>query len=78
MYSAYRGNFFPPAVDKVGFVDRAAGNYRLAGSSPYRRAGTDGKDIGADVDALRDAAAADKSNAGIARAQSAGCCRKGG
>ena len=35
----------------VGFVDRAGGNYRLADSSPYKRAGTDGKDPGVDLDA---------------------------
>jgi len=47
------GNFFPRSLEDVGFVDRAAGDYRLAASSPYKNAGTDGKDIGADIDALR-------------------------
>jgi hypothetical protein len=46
-------NFFPAGLDQVGFVDSAAGNYRLAASSPYKNAGTDGKDIGADIAALR-------------------------
>lgn len=46
------GNFFPASLDDVGFVDPAGGNYRLAGFSRYRRGGTDGKDIGADFDAL--------------------------
>ena len=45
-------NFYPGSLDKVGFVDRAKGNYRLTASSPYRNAGTDGKDIGCDFDAV--------------------------
>ncbi len=45
-------NFFPASFDEVQFVDRAGGNYRLAPSSPYKNAGTDGKDIGCDFDAL--------------------------
>ena len=51
-------NFFPASLDKVGFVDLAGGNYRLAASSPYRKAGTDGRDIGADIDALAPAISA--------------------
>lgn len=46
------GNFFPAALDDVGFVDLAAGNYRLADSSSYKNAGTDGADLGADIDAI--------------------------
>ncbi|PYM95004.1 MAG: hypothetical protein DME04_05955 [Candidatus Rokuibacteriota bacterium] len=46
------GNFFPAALAAVGFVDLTGGNYRLAASSPYKNAGTDGKDIGADIDAI--------------------------
>jgi uncharacterized protein (TIGR03437 family) len=45
-------NFFPASLDQVGFVDRVNGNYRLTGSSPYKNAGTDGKDIGCDFNAL--------------------------
>lgn len=45
-------NFFPPSLGDVGFVDRARGDYRLAPFSPYRRAGSDGKDPGVDFDAL--------------------------
>src|SRR5262249_22601778 len=45
-------NFFPPSLDQVGFVNRAGANYRLAATSPYKNAGTDGKDIGCDFDAL--------------------------
>ena len=45
-------NFFPPNLVAVGFVDQAADNYRLAETSPYKSAGTDGKDLGADIDAI--------------------------
>ncbi|HEV8657053.1 MAG TPA: hypothetical protein VGS96_00365 [Thermoanaerobaculia bacterium] len=43
------GNFFPSTAQDVGFVDFAGGDYRLATTSPYKAAGTDGKDIGADI-----------------------------
>jgi len=43
------GNFFPNDVAAVRFVSHAGGNYALAADSPYKSAGTDGKDIGADV-----------------------------
>jgi hypothetical protein len=46
------GNFFPSNVSQVGFVDYNGSNYRLSASSPYKNAGTDGKDIGADIDAI--------------------------
>jgi len=42
----------------VRFVDHAGGNYRLAEDSPYRSAGSDGRDIGADIPALEAALAA--------------------
>jgi hypothetical protein len=45
-------NFFPAELDDVGFVNLAAGNYRLANSSPYRGAALDGTDVGADIDAI--------------------------
>ncbi|HET8676096.1 MAG TPA: hypothetical protein VFO63_09940, partial [Blastocatellia bacterium] len=52
--SAYpAGNFFPASMSQVGFVDYAGGNYRLSSSSPYKNAGTDGRDIGADIDAIQ-------------------------
>ena len=52
--SAYpAGNFFPAGMSQIGFVDYAGGNYRLASSSPYKNAGTDGRDIGADIDAIQ-------------------------
>jgi len=50
------GNFYPPDVAAVGFVDFAGGNYRLSTSSPYIRSATDGTDVGANIDAI-DAAA---------------------
>jgi hypothetical protein len=51
------GNYFPTSLGDVGFVDFAGGDYRLGADSAYRRAGTDGVDLGADVDAV-DAAVA--------------------
>ena len=36
----------------VGFTDCAAGDYRLTAASKYRTAGTDGKALGADLDAI--------------------------
>jgi PKD repeat protein len=49
------GNYFPATLDAVGFVNRLAGDYRLSPLSPYRNAGTDGKDIGADIGAITQA-----------------------
>ena len=46
------GNFYPSAVANVGFVDYSAGNYRLRNTSPYSRRATDGRDPGADIDAV--------------------------
>ena len=43
------GNFAPANVAAVQFVNYTGGDYRLAAGSPYKNAGTDGKDIGADV-----------------------------
>jgi hypothetical protein len=43
------GNFFPTSVAAVDFVSYSGANYALASSSPYRSAGTDGTDIGADL-----------------------------
>src|SRR5262245_23587715 len=45
-------NFTPASLGQVGFVDPAGGDYRPAPTSPYRKAGTDGKDIGCDITAL--------------------------
>jgi len=43
------GNFFPADTVAVGFVNFAGNNYNLSGASPYKNAGNDGKDIGADM-----------------------------
>ena len=48
---------YPATLDDVGFVDWRNNDYRLASTSPYRNAGTDGKDIGADVEAVLNATA---------------------
>jgi hypothetical protein len=51
------GNFWPSSTGAVGFVNYAGDNYRLLSSSPYKNAGTDGKDLGADIDAIEAAIA---------------------
>jgi hypothetical protein len=45
------GNTFVPTA-AAGFVDYVNGNYRLLPSSPFKNAGSDGKDIGVDMDTL--------------------------
>ena len=45
-------NFFPATLDSVKFVNTASGNFRLEATSPYRNAGTDGKDLGCDMDLI--------------------------
>lgn len=49
--------YYPANISAVGFVDYSGGNYRLSASSPYKNAGTDGKDLGADIDAIEAAIA---------------------
>jgi hypothetical protein len=52
--SAYPpNNFFPSAMADIRFVDLSGGNYRLLNKSPFKNAGTDKKDIGADIDVLQ-------------------------
>jgi PKD repeat protein len=46
------GNFFPSSIADVQFIDAASYNFRLSSGSPYKNAGTDGRDIGADQDAI--------------------------
>lgn len=46
------GNFFPANIAAVGFANYTAGDYRLAAGSPYKNRGTDGKDMGADMDSI--------------------------
>jgi hypothetical protein len=50
-------NFFPADDAAVGFVDVMAGDYSLAPASPYHAMATDGRDVGADVAAVRMATA---------------------
>jgi biofilm PGA synthesis N-glycosyltransferase PgaC len=45
-------NFFPPTLDDVGFVGARDGRFRLARQSRYARAGTDGRDPGANAETL--------------------------
>jgi hypothetical protein len=56
-------NYYPSALGAVGFVDLANRNYVLAPGTPYVRAGTDGKDVGADFTAMAAAMAAGSSPA---------------
>jgi hypothetical protein len=51
-------NFFPGSASEIGFEDRTGGNYRLRTASSYKWGGTDGLDIGANIDAI-DAAIAE-------------------
>jgi hypothetical protein len=54
------GNFFPAnssAAQFVNYNNGNGGNYQLVSTSPYRNAGTDGKDLGADVEAIEAAIA---------------------
>jgi hypothetical protein len=47
------GNYFPSvATWQAQFVNYAAGDYRLLSSSAFNSVGTDGRDLGADIDAL--------------------------
>jgi hypothetical protein len=49
------GNFFPKDNAAVGFVNFAAGDYRLRSSSPFHKAATDKTDLGADFAAIASA-----------------------
>jgi hypothetical protein len=58
MYPA--GNFFPGSASSVDFVNYSDGNggdYRLQSQSRFKKAGTDGKDLGADIGAIEAATA---------------------
>ena len=49
-------NYFPPDAAAVHFAhynNAKGGDYRLLPSSPFKHAGTDGKDLGADIDAIQ-------------------------
>src|SRR5437667_258313 len=61
------GNFFPSSYNPgVGFANYAGADYHLAASSPYKNAGTDGRDLGADIDAVLAATATAITGIGIA------------
>ncbi|MFN2511747.1 MAG: hypothetical protein ABR568_09925 [Pyrinomonadaceae bacterium] len=47
------GTYFPRTIAEVGFVDAAAGNYRLGDKSAYKRAGAGGKSLGCDFTVLQ-------------------------
>lgn len=49
---AYPMNYYLAAITDAGFVDYVGRNYRLAASSPLKNAGTEGKDVGADIDTI--------------------------
>ena len=54
------GNFFPKSASAVKFANYNGGNagdYHLQPTSPYKGKGIDGKDLGADVDAIHAATA---------------------
>jgi len=47
------GNFFPSVASwQAGFVNYASRDYRLLAGSPYKNAGTDGTDLGANIDGI--------------------------
>jgi len=45
-------NFYPASLLALGFADLPGGNYRLSESSQYRDKASDGRDPGADIDAI--------------------------
>jgi len=52
------GNYFPSASSTIQFTSfngGKGGDYTLLSSSPYKNAGTDGKDLGADIGAIQTA-----------------------
>jgi hypothetical protein len=54
------GNYTPGTAGAVGFANfnnGVGGNYQLLPSSPYKSAGSDGKDLGADVSTVNSATA---------------------
>lgn len=52
--ASYRGNnFFPSSIRQVGFDETAARKYLLVKDSPYTKRGSDGKQVGAELDLTR-------------------------
>lgn len=45
-------NFFADDFGSVGFINWQNGNYRLQANSKYKNRGSNGKDLGADIDAI--------------------------
>jgi hypothetical protein len=56
-------NYFPAVLDAVGFLDLAGGDYSLSAVSLYKNAGTDGKDVGANIELLEAALAGETAPA---------------
>lgn len=59
-FSGVSKNYFPNNTNTIGFIDFANGssnylNYRLENSSPYFQNGSDGKDIGANMNLIKSA-----------------------
>jgi hypothetical protein len=46
------GNYYPSTTSGLGFVNAAQSDFHLTPTSPLRKKGSDGRDIGADVDAV--------------------------
>ena len=46
------GNTYPTTAAAVGFVNFAVDDYRLLPTSPFKGKATDGRDPGADIDAV--------------------------
>lgn len=63
-------NFFPSSVAAVQFVnysDGRGGDYHLKASSPYKGKGSDGKDMGADIEAISSATFGVEQGVGTSR-----------
>ena len=57
-FTSFPGNYFPASwsvVDFVNYNNGLNGNYQLSPASPYKGAGTDGNDIGADINVVNTA-----------------------
>jgi hypothetical protein len=46
------GNFYPINMGLIQLVNVAAGDFHLLATSPYKGKATDGRDPGADIDAV--------------------------